>query len=219
MILASQRKLVLIAGCLKSSVRSVVNLCRFVIMIERYYKDTVIEVFDDPTFTTGADNENFYAEFYSTREVRNIRGSFHGIRLYRSGIEVNSCILSASAGTTIHCTSAVLDDDSLLVCCGDSLFSLELPTLKLNWQTRADLAACFQVYKLHDDYLVHGELEISKLSKDGDVIWSFSGADIFVSPDGGDSLLITEDRIELVDWEKNQYILDFNGKVISDSMN
>jgi len=176
------------------------------------YKNMAIELLDDPAFTVGADNKDAYASYYYTNECQNAKGSFHGIRLFKDDLELNSCLLTGSGGTTIHPTSAIVDENSLLVCCGDSVFSLDLPSLELKWQAHADPVACFQIYKIEEEYLVHGEVEITRLNRYGDVIWAFSGRDIFVSSDNEPSFLLKKDRILLVDWEKNKYELGFNGK-------
>jgi len=178
------------------------------------YNDIMIELLDDPTYTVGADNRNPYALHYFTDGPQDSKGSLHGIRLFKDELELSSCLLIGSGGTTIHPTSAIVDGSSLLVCCGDSVFSLDLPSLELKWQTHVDLVACFQIYNIEGGYLVHGELEVSKLNTLGEVVWSFSGCDIFVSADNESSFAIQADRIVLIDWEKNRYELDFDGKVI-----
>lgn len=174
-----------------------------------------MELFDDPAFVIGSDNGSAYTRYYPSSDPVDLMGSQHGIRLYRGDIELNSCLLHSLAGTRIHATSALLDGKTLLVCCGYSLFSLELPTLDLNWQIQVDLAACFQVHKIHDGYLTHGEVEISKTNKQGELEWSFSGADIFVTPDGSRSFSISDEHIELIDWNYHKYIIDFNGEVVT----
>lgn len=177
----------------------------------------MIELFDDPSYTIGADNINAYSLYYFTDGPQDSTGSFHGIRVIKDGLELNSCLLLGSGGTTIHETSAVVDGNSLLVCCGDSVFSLDLPGLELKWQKHVDLVACFQIYNIEGHYFVHGELEVSKLDAMGEVLWSFSGCDIFVSQDNEACFAIQGDRILLVDWERNRYELDFNGKVLYSS--
>ena len=99
------------------------------------------------------------------------------------------------------------------------LFCLGLPDLQLNWQTTVDLAACFEVFKLEEDYIVHGEIEISRIDKYGKIKWSFSGVDIFVVLDETKSFVLHSDHIFLTDFEKNTYKIDFNGKLIWDSIN
>jgi len=174
----------------------------------------IVELFNDPSYRPGTDNKSAYALCHFTDGYQNPYGTPHGIRLFNGDLEVNSCLLIGSGGTTVHPTSAILDGNSLLVCCGDSVFSLELPSLRLRWQTQVDLATCFQIYSIEEEYIVHGEVKISRLNRQGDIVWSFSGCDIFVSLDSETTFVLHDDYIALVDWEKNKYDLDFNGRVI-----
>lgn len=119
-----------------------------------------------------------------------------------------------SKHTGIHSTSSLLSNDQLLVCCCDTVFCLRLPDLELNWQVKIDPATCFQIFQLQDDYLIHGEIEISRVDKNGNIKWHFSGADIFVSPNGSEEFKLDGNRILLNDFSGNSYILDFAGKVL-----
>ena len=56
--------------------------------------------------------------------------------------------------------------------------------MNLKWNTQADEVTCFQIYVLQEDYIIHGELEISRIDKNGNIKWQYSGADIFVTSDG-----------------------------------
>lgn len=58
-----------------------------------------------------------------------------------------------------------------------------LPDLVLNWQTQCDQATCFQIFKQLNDYIIHGELQVTKLEKNGNKKWEFGGRDIFVNID------------------------------------
>ena len=186
-------------------------------MIKHIYKGMIVELIDDRTFSPGSTDCIEYAKQYFADGLEASNPSYCGISVCETDLLITNCLLIGSAGTTITDTSSLIDVNALLVCCGDSLFSLDLPSLQLNWQTNLDPAACFQVHMLNNGYLVHGELEISRVDRDGKVIWTFSGADIFVRYNGGDALIIGEDKIKLIDWEENEYLLDFNGKVVWDS--
>ena len=61
------------------------------------------------------------------------------------------------------------------------MIALELPTLEKRWALKADLAACYGVHYRESDQLLvsHGELEITRLDDAGNILWSFSGKDIF----------------------------------------
>ncbi len=183
-------------------------------MIELQYKDFKIELFNDSTYDVrSTDNINSYSkEYFSAGEYFN---SLHGTRIFKNGEEVESCIVIGSGGVTgIHERSSLIDGDSLFICCGDSVFCLKLPDLSLQWNVKADMATCFQVLKLKGKYLVHGEISISYLDKDGNIIWEFGGADIFVLPEGGNEVVIKGDYIEVLDWNGTKYILDFDGKLM-----
>jgi len=186
-------------------------------MLLLQYKDLTIELTDDATFTFGsADNTFTYLKHYFGDGAHEYQGSSHAIRIYENDTEINSCIVIATGGATgIHSTSAVIDNDRLLICCRDTVFCLTIPELDLAWKTRADEATCFQVFTLQDDYLIHGELEITRLSKDGQIIWRFGGADIFVNFNGSNEVQIFNDHLLLTDWNNTQYKLDFEGKLIS----
>lgn len=187
-------------------------------MIKHHFENLNIEVYDVPAFYTVPDNPYPYSLYYYSNECQDSQGSMHGVRIYNSGVEVNSCLLIGTVGTTVHQTSVLFDDDLMLICCGDALFCLGLPDLDLKWQTQVDFVACFQIFKLEQDYLVHGEIEVSRIDKDGEIKWNFSGADIFVVLDNTEAIALQSDHIFLTDFEKNTYKIDFNGSVMWDSI-
>jgi hypothetical protein len=78
-----------------------------------------------------------------------------------------------------------------------------------NWRIawRVDLTnygSCFGVYTDPSDtsaIIAHSELAISKLALDGTVLWRVDfGADIFVQPDGSESLTIRPGLIIAKEW-------------------
>lgn len=180
------------------------------------YKDLVIEVYDDPSYKAGsADNRYHYQKQYFGNSGSEYATSKHGIKIYREEEETNNCIVIGSGGSTgIYKNSSIIDNDQLLICCCDTIFCLSLPDLGLKWTTQSDQATCFGIYKLQDDYIVHGEIEISRLNNEGNIKWQFSGSDIFVSVDSDDAFKLNADHIALTDFYKIKYKLDFNGKTI-----
>jgi hypothetical protein len=102
------------------------------------------------------------------------------------------------------------------VCCGNNIFCLTIPGLDLLWTTKADPAVCFEIYKFEDSYIVHGELEISRLNEDGKVIWKFSGPDIFTTPTGQENFKLESGVIEAISWDGTRSRLDAGtGKIRS----
>jgi hypothetical protein len=66
-----------------------------------------------------------------------------------------------------------------------------------------------------NDYIVHGELEISRLDRKGQLIWQFTGSDIFTTPNGHDTFEIGQTTIKAKNWEETIYELEIEtGKLI-----
>lgn len=140
-----------------------------------------------------------------------------GLKLFENGDIIQSSIIgSIGGGTGIHRSSQIIEDDRILVCCSDSIFCLSIPELDLIWKTQADQATCFEIFKYRDSYVVHGELEISRLDYNGRIMWQQSGADIFTTPKGENDFKITEEYIKATDWDNRSYKFDFDGNLILD---
>jgi outer membrane protein assembly factor BamB len=190
-------------------------------MNRHQYKDLIIEVLDEPRYKIGSSDNSFgYSKHYFGEEAKNYPASIHGVKVYQDELIVNSCILIGSGGATaVHEKSSLLDSDQLLICCCDTIFCLTLPDLSLKWKTKADQATCFQIYRQQDYYIVHGENQITKLGRNGNKIWEFFGADIFVSIDKEDEFIIEDDGLLLTDFKKTKYKIDFDGRLIWDTKN
>jgi hypothetical protein len=188
-------------------------------MNRHQYKDFIIELLDDPTYKVGsADNKFNYSKFFFGDGGQEYPTSKHGVKVYQDYEIIDSCIIIGSGGATgINQNSSLLDNSQLLVCCCDTVFCLTLPYLDLKWKTQADQATCFQIFKQQDDYIVHGELQVVKLDRDGNKKWVFGGADILVSIDNEEGFKIENDGILLTDFAKTKYKIDFDGKLIWDT--
>jgi hypothetical protein len=66
----------------------------------------------------------------------------------------------------------------------------------LIWKTQADQATCFEIFKFKDSYVVHGEMEISRIDLNGNIMWQNSGADIFTTEKGINDFEITNSFIQ-----------------------
>ena len=185
-------------------------------MNQHKYNDLTIEVYDEPTYKLGSADNNFnYSKYYLGDYAEKYPTSKHGVKLFRDNEIIDSCIIIGSGGATgVYQNSSLIDNNQLVICCCDTIFSLSLPDLGLNWKTQADQATCFQIFKLQNDFLVHGELLISRIDKDGEIKWQFGGNDIFVSIEGEEEFKLAEDHIVLADFAKTKYKIDFNGKLL-----
>jgi hypothetical protein len=169
-----------------------------------------------PAFEEGsADNLNLYSAVYGeSSEYKS--DSMYEVSVFLADDLLKRILIRANGGgTIIHKTSFVVEADRMVICYSDTVFCLSLPNLSLLWNTKADGASCFEIFKYQSDYIVHSELEITRLSKNGDIIWQQSGADIFVTPGNCESdFIVTADYILATDWENRKYKLDFDGNII-----
>ena len=137
-----------------------------------------------------------------------------GLKIYddTKSLFKSAIIGSQGGGTTIHKTSYIVKENRIVICCSDTVFCLSIPDLDLYWKTKCDTATCFQIFKYKDDYIVHGELEISRLGSDGKILWQQGGEDIFVTLNSGKGdFVITPDYILATDWGNRKYKFDFDG--------
>lgn len=185
--------------------------------MNRYlYDNLTVEVFNDSTFSLNSnDNLNVFRNIYFGEDAEKYPSSKHGIRLIENDKEINNClIIGSGGGTSINENSSILDSHNLLVCCSDSVFSISVLHLELNWVRKLDMATCFKIFRIKNDFVVHGELEITRIDRLGNIIWQFGGADIFVSLDEEDSFQLNENHIVLKDFIGTTYNLNFNGESI-----
>lgn len=170
----------------------------------------LIEIVDEPTYSFGsADNTRRYDQ-----EIRLADGcisSIHGVHLNGDGV----VIVGAGGGcSAVHKHSASIVDDRLYLAVGDSVACLSLEFgPKLLWSAQTDMATCFGVYWVERQRALfsHGELEITRLSTDGVIVWQTSGADIF-----SEGFRLFPDYIETVDFNQAVYWLDYaTGEVLS----
>jgi len=138
-----------------------------------------------------------------------------GIRIYENEEPIGKVLLVADTYNVLSEKGILLDNDRLLIACGNEVFCILLPTLELLWHTQVDMATCFQIVAYQDDYITHGEVEISRLNKQGEILWQFSGKDIFVSPtERTPAFKITPQGIDLVDFNYEEYHINYEGKLI-----
>ncbi len=132
-----------------------------------------------------------------------------GVKNVQSGKEV---LLLASGGSSgVHETAYVFRENELVVCVGDCVFSLNRFDLTKKWIKKCDFATCFQVVKYGENYLIHGELSISMINRKGDILWTFSGRDIFVRPGDEVTFKVIDSEIYLMDWQGYEYTLNGDG--------
>ncbi|WP_206052154.1 hypothetical protein [Nonlabens xiamenensis] len=171
-----------------------------------------IELLNESDFKSGSkDNVNEYLKNYLTESDFKLPTKI-GIKTFKNGTELDSAIIGAEGGATgLHKTSQIIESNRILICCCDSIFCLELPTLNLNWKTKVDQATAFEIFKIENGFIVHGELEITRIENNGQIKWQNCGADIFVSQNGNDNFEVQSNFIKATDWDDRIYKWNLNG--------
>lgn len=191
-------------------------------MVKLNYKNYQIEVINDINYTiNSADNLKVYDTVFfpgKNNEDRFYPTSKCGIIIKESDNEIASAIICESGGATaITEKSFVIEEDKIWICVCNKVYCLEIPTLDLIWRKEIDFITNFSIHKVEDDFIIHGELDIKRISKSGEIIWSFGGRNIWVNQEGKTEFSIENNQIHLFDFESNEYILDFNGETILDN--
>ncbi|MDR3221928.1 MAG: hypothetical protein LBU46_08000 [Candidatus Accumulibacter sp.] len=174
-------------------------------------------VLTNPAFeSSGGENMDLYEHFHVADESR--CPNIFGVNIFLKDRKIASAAIGSAGGSSVlHETAMVMEEDRILLCCSDSVFCLSIPSLALLWRTKADDATCFQIFRYKETYIVHGELEISRLDRSGNILWQQGGRDIFVTPDGQECCLLADKHILATDWEYNRYVLDYeNGRIMED---
>jgi hypothetical protein len=174
-----------------------------------------IEIFNDESFSENViENKKKYDHFYFKEEGYR-PNSTHVIKVFaENNLYKSAAIAATGGGTGIHETSFILEKEKLVICCSDSIFCLSIPDLNLLWQTQADDATCFEIFKYQEDFIIHGELSISRLDKNGKILWQQWGEDIFTTEEGKEDFAITENYIFAMDWNHKKYKFNFEGEII-----
>ena len=182
-------------------------------IIEKYK----IEIYSDETFEIDyTENLNKY-DFQYFEDENKYNSTFVGVKIYENGELKRSTIIGSEGGNTgINENSKIIEQNRILICCADKIFCLSFPELNLVWKTKSDEMSCFEIFKKEDYYIVHGELEITKLNDNGKILWQKSGADIFTTVNGKNDFELTDKYIIATDWENRIYKFDYDGNDFTD---
>ncbi|GAB5561845.1 MAG: hypothetical protein SynsKO_34920 [Synoicihabitans sp.] len=116
-------------------------------------------------------------------------------------------VVGDSGGASgVHEHSLLLLESRVYIAVGAYIVCLTLGKQEPDWTVEIDDATCFGLYfaKAHDALISHGELEIARFSRDGDVLWSKGGADIF-----SEGITLHDDCIEAVDFNQQPYFFNY----------
>jgi hypothetical protein len=173
-----------------------------------------IELIDESNYSSNSTDNIFQYKQQHVNEQEYKPRTQIGIKLYEGESLISSAILRSTGGASgIHQTSQIITNDILTIFCAESVFNLSIPKLTLQWLVKADDATCFQIFKFKEDFIIHRELNITRISSEGDILWQNSGADIFTTEKGINDFKIGNQAIEVRDWNNKLYKFDLDGKI------
>jgi len=178
-----------------------------------------IEIIEENDYTIGSADNKFVYElvFQHPEDIGYAPTSVYGIRVYKDGIFKSAVVMATGGATRVAQDSVIIDGQNLLLTCCNKVFCLQLPNLDLKWMVVPDLATCFSIYRYKDSYIIHGEIEITRLDQSGRIIWQVSARDIFVNiQDNEPTFKMLENYIELMDWQGHRYKLSYDGVIVDD---
>lgn len=113
---------------------------------------------------------------------------------------------------------AVVDNDNLIILLHTEIYVIGIPNGEIiNYVKLGDFFPLWSIYHFDNGFIIHGEIEIIKLSKSFEIEWSFSGSDIFTTPsDSVEDFVIQGDTVHLIDWNGLHYHLNKNGEEITE---
>jgi hypothetical protein len=190
--------------------------------MKRQYKNFEIEVLDEANYILNSvENLRQYNKVYSyvnDYEDQFLPTSKHAISIKEFGKEIsNAIICDVGGGTGIYENAFIFDNDKIWIHICNKIYCLEIPSLDLIWNKEFDIFTNLSIYQHENDILIHGELEIFRITKEGEIIWSFGGRDIWINTQGKTEFSIEDNVIRLFDFESNEYVIDFDGNQIEDN--
>jgi hypothetical protein len=138
---------------------------------------------------------------------------------------IKSCLLTGIDGAFIlypksenenEGQSITIKDDNIILSLGFTIICINLNKLSVNWKLRPDMAEIFEFYDLERDLLLRGEIGIHRIDLNGNIKWTFSARDIWANMDGKEEVKIEDNGIRLVDFESNEYFINFDGEILED---
>ena len=187
------------------------------ISTDKWKADLYYESWNAPTKTIRKNESNFVIELSEKGEW----DSTLKIDLGDEKLKRTLIVTGIQGGAYLHKKSddqngqsVKIDKNNLILSLGMNFISIDLNDLKLNWKLEPDMAEVFEFYDLENDYLLRGEVGIHRIDKTGKVKWTFLATDIWVNMEGRPEVEITDNSIKLLDFNSDQYEIDFDGKEI-----
>lgn len=158
-----------------------------------------VKIVDESTYVFGsADNVRSYP-LSKNLSSEPSPVSVHGVLLNEEPLVV----IGANGGATgVHSHSALWLNERLYLAVCNTVSCITLQPCKVLWSLRVDSATCFGIHFNAEttSLLSHGELEITRFTEAGEILWQSGGYEIFTGP-----FTLTPSFIEAEDFQGHQY--------------
>ena len=168
----------------------------------------------DPTYTFGsADNVRYYEHVLVADPLE--KGDYYTtfcIRILSGEREYTMALIGGNTDDDSEC--AVLEGDVLTILSGDIITGIDLAKRRIVRSKKLPHSLFnYALFRIPGGLAVYGELEITGLDREYNVIWQRGARDII------NSFQILEDRIEYSDISGFDYVIYFDKALLSDRPN
>ena len=113
---------------------------------------------------------------------------------------------------------AVLEGDTLTMILFRTILQIDLNIKKVVQCVDCEnTGGLEEIHPIEGGYIIKGEGTIFRYDKELNQVWWRAGRDIFATPKGDDCFWLEGNVIHCLDWLGWHYVLDMNGKLISES--
>ena len=176
-------------------------------------KECEIIIETDNTFDPySTDNIYHYDKIHNPLELKTYYLTF-SINIKTTDKNISLALIGDRYSFAEKC--AVLKDNDLIILLNNFIFKINILTGELVSSNPIETYGCnFEIYQIDNGYIIYGEIEILMLDFNFNVIWRFSGRDIFVTTNDLIPFELCDEIIKLHDFENNYYELTLEGNLI-----
>ena len=168
------------------------------------------ELVPDPSYTIGSADNRPYDRIINPDGLG--RGDFAkvcrlAVERFETGEERQAALIGPKTWCVESC--AVLEESRLTVLMDRMVIRLSLDNFEIVCSRRLDVCgSMLALYPCGGDLILHGELEVLRLNRELQTVWTFSGRDLFASLTGERAFCLENGRI--------RYELSLDGELLSD---
>lgn len=175
-----------------------------------------VEISFDDTYTPGsADNKNVYDKVFNPFCIPGRQKYFKVLDISISdkmGGKLRAAVICEYMTFSDNC---IIRENDLVIMSENDLISFGLERAEICRVKSLDIGGeTLGLYPYKDGFIIHGETEIAGVSGDFELLWSFSGEDIFATLDGSSAFEMDGDGITARDFSGKVYRIGYDGRKI-----